>query len=140
MPYGIVGKTINDLCTYTDILEEEDEPNSSYKILIPPKKPEPTFIVEIVPEEDEGDPKPRITHSAKKLKLFESKSPVKNNVDESVVEDQSNTLSETFLREHLSESTTSFHSFCNNDSFRFVCRRVKSRNSHASAPKRFKLM
>ncbi len=96
--------------------------------------------MEIVPEEDGRDAKPSITHSAKKLKLFDSKSPVKNNVEETVVEDKSNTLSETFLSEHLSESNSSFHSFSNNDSFRFVCRRVKSRNSHTSAPKRFKLM
>ena len=81
----------------------------------------------------------RNTNSARKFKLFDSQSRYKTNADEILVKDQSNNFNET-LHESFGESNTPTISLCENDSFRFVCRRIKSRSKHGSAPKRFKLI
>ena len=128
---------------YLDEFKEEDAsanfaPNTSENPEPLVKKPEPTFIVEILPEDD-TEKKIRNTNSARKFKLFDSQSRYKTNADEILVKDQSNNFNET-LHESFGESNTPTISLCENDSFRFVCRRIKSRSKHGSAPKRFKLI
>ena len=95
----------------------------------------PTFTTEITAEDDENE---KARYSERKLKLFELNGVLKDSVLETSLEnDNSQFPSESLL--NISESDTSLRTEADS-SIRFACRRIKSKNKHTSAPKRFKLV
>lgn len=104
------------------------------------KKTKPTFVVEILPEE-EDEKWNSILHLTKKLKLFESSMMAENGLDDSVASDHSGNSSESPVSEDEALNDSSAPNiFMQSESVRYVCRRVKPSSTHAPSPKRFKLV
>lgn len=108
----------------------------------PRKKPEPSFIMEILDDEEESRAKMQLSPGARKFKLFQSPSPEKN-IKVLRTGTANNTPDKSQCTETFESSVNDSQfntSFTGDSSVRYVCRRIRLRSStDGSTPKRFKL-
>lgn len=103
----------------------------------------PTFVLEVDPKEEMAKSLlSRNSHPAKKFKLFESSPHPKENVEDSIIDDQHQSFpincNSTFLNESIASTLSDDDSFKSIQ--KSICRRLKPTRKIVPNPKRFKIL
>lgn len=124
------------------ILSEETKDLIQHMVPVLKKKETPTYIFEIVAEDEDRTDKFKKSIQEKKLKLFDSYSQIDDSeCSKSTIQ---NSLSEIMPTENLTSTILNESNISDRSSFggsiKYVCCHVKSRSTHMPSPKRFKLV
>ncbi|XP_046448776.1 uncharacterized protein LOC124197376 isoform X1 [Daphnia pulex] len=124
-----------------------DQEETKFEILKPVELPVvlkkmsvPTFVLEVDSKEEMAKSLlSRNSHSSKKFKLFESSPHPKENVEDSIIDDQHQSFPINCNTKFLNESIAS--TLSDDDSFKkSICRRLKPTRKIVPNPKRFKIL